>query len=376
MPGSADLPLHGGKVPPWMLKLMENMAEKIVDAIIEIHGVETLIRGLSDPVWFQAFNNVIGMDWDSSGSTTVVVGLLKSMSWRRKDIGFIVLGGKGSAMSRVPEEALEASKFIDVDPGRLEVASRIGARAASSLLQDGYTLYHHSIIAYPRGFVVIEQGMNTERRMARRYHIDRVAVEEPFTGILGVRDGPHLDATSSKSRVARRTFLDIVAEGPRRVIRLLNEANSLAARGTGLDRFLGVSSPPQHRRYRPVKPTRQLVRSIENLASFNPTTELELALAPGLGPAVVRALALISDIIYSAPVDHRDPVTHPLDPFLYAYAVGGKDGVPYRYDPETVKRVVDILEDVVNSAKLGERERIRALRRLRGLVRGTPRGRS
>ncbi len=376
MPGSADLPLHSGKVPPWMLRLMERMAERIVETIIEVHGVEGLIRGLSDPLWFQAFNNVIGMDWDSSGSTTVVVGVLKSISWRRQDLGFIVLGGKGAMMSRVKDEAVEASRILDLDPDSIMVASRLGARAASSLLQDGYTLYHHSVIAYPRGFVVIEQGMNTSSRMARRYHIDRIVVEEPFSGIGGVSDGLHLDATSRGSRQARRVFLDIVGEGAPRVIRLLREANAIASRGAGLDRFINPVREPQGRRYyRPVRPSRQLVRAIEDLTRYSPSSELELALAPGLGPAVVRALALISDLIYSTPADRRDPVTHPLDPFIYAYAVGGKDGVPYRYSPDTVKRVIEVMEDIVESSRLGSREKLRALERLRSMVRGTPRGR-
>ncbi|MCE4602711.1 MAG: DUF763 domain-containing protein [Desulfurococcales archaeon] len=375
MPGSADLPLHSGKVPPWMLRLMERMGEKIVEAIIEVHGVEGLARGLSDPLWFQAFNNVIGMDWDSSGSTTVVIRVLKNISWRRRDLGFIVLGGKGAMMSRVREEAVEASRILDLDPESIMIASKLGARAASSLLQDGYTLYHHSIVAYPRGFVVIEQGMNTSSRMARRYHIDRVVVEEPFSGIGGVSDGLHLDATSRDSRRARRVFLDIVGEGAPRIVRLLKEANSLAFRGSGLDRFISPIRDEGSHHYRPVRPSKQLVRAIEDLTRYNPSSELELALAPGLGPAVVRALALISDLIYSAPVDHRDPVTHPLDPFIYSYAVGGKDGVPYRYNPDTARRVIEVMEDIVEASRLGSREKLRALDRLRRMVRGAPRGR-
>ncbi len=380
MPGAADLPLHGGRVPPWMLKLMEGMAEKIVEAVIEIHGVEGLLRGLSDPVWFQAFNNVIGMDWDSSGSTTVVTGILKSISWR-KDLGFLVLGGKGGRMRMVPDEAREAEKRLGIDGSIVVKASRLAARAASTLLQDGYTLYHHSVIASPKGILVVEQGMNPEEGMARRYHIDRVIVEEPFSGVSGTPQREVLNTVSSRSREARRLFLDLISEGSvSRILRLLGEANRIASGMPAITDYLSQEPvrvrPTRGSFYRPVRPSRQLVRSIEALINYSPSSELELALAPGLGPAIVRALALISDLVYSVPVDDRDPVTHPLDPFLYAYAVGGKDGVPYRFNPETARRVIEVLEDVVNSARLGERERLRALARLRSLVRGTPRGRS
>ncbi len=376
MPGVADLPLHTGRVPPWMLRLMERMGEKIVEAVIEIHGVEGLLRGLSDPIWFQAFNNVIGMDWDSSGSTTVLTGILKTVSWRRRDLGFLVLGGKGRSMTRIPEEAVEASRILDVGPEDLASAGKLTARIASSLLQDGYTIYHHALIATSNTILVISQGMNTGAGMARRYHIDKLVVEEPFSGISGVRHESVLNVASRDSREARRTFIDIIGEGSRRIIKLLYEANRIASGSkTLLDYISGGGSEAPKRRYKPVIPSRSLIKAIEELANAQPSTEEELALAPGLGPTVVRALALIADLIYSTPTDTRDPVTHPLDPFLYAYAVGGKDGIPYKYRPDTARKAIEVLEEAIEASRLGDREKLRALGRLRSLVRGTPRAR-
>ena len=146
MSGVAELPLHGGSVPRWMLKLMERMSGAIVEAIVELYGPGALIRGLSDPLWFQAFNNVIGMDWDSSGSTTVLLGVLKAVTWRKPELGVLILGGKGSKMLDVPEESVKAGELLGLDPSSIAKFSKLAARLDSVFLQDGYTLYHHSVI--------------------------------------------------------------------------------------------------------------------------------------------------------------------------------------------------------------------------------------
>jgi hypothetical protein len=359
-----------------MLKLMERMSEAIVDAIVELHGPEALVRGLSDPLWFQAFNNVIGMDWDSSGSTTVLLGILKSVSWRRPDLGFLVLGGKGSRMLDVPGEAVRAGELLGLDPAHIARFSKLAARLDSVFLQDGYTLYHHSVIASRGCMVVVQQGMSVERSLARRYHVDRATVEEPHSGVAGV-PGEALNATARESRDARRAYLDIIAEGPSRIVRLIGEANRVLESRPSLEEYIGgvrverrgslVGLKPY---YYPVRPSKQMLKAIEDLSRFNPTNEVELALAPSLGPRTLRALALIADLIYRVPTSTRDPVTHPPNPFIYAYAVGGKDGVPYPYDRRTAEKVILTLEEAVNKAKLGEKERLKALLKLRELLSG------
>jgi len=374
MPGVAELPLHGGRVPGWMLKLMERMSEAIVGAIVELQGPEALVRGLSDPLWFQAFNNVIGMDWDSSGSTTVLLGILKSVTWRRPDLGVLVLGGKGSRMLDVPGEAVRAGELPGLDSARIARFSKLAARLDSVFLQDGYTLYHHSVIVSRGCMVVVQQGMNVERGLARRYHVDKATVEEPHSGVAGV-PGEVLNATARESRDARRAYLDIIAEGPSRIVRLLGEANRMLESRPSLEEYIGgvrverrgslVGLKPY---YYPVRPSKQMLKAIEDLSRFNPTDEVELALAPSLGPKTLRALALIADLIYRVPTSTRDPVTHPPNPFIYAYAVGGKDRVPYPYDRRTAEKVILTLEEAVNRAKLGDREKLRALLRLRRLL--------
>ncbi|MEB3846559.1 MAG: DUF763 domain-containing protein, partial [Desulfurococcales archaeon] len=177
MPSTADLPLHTGHVPQWMLRIMEKLARAIVEYMVEVRGPSSVIAMLSDPLWFQAFNNVIGMDWDSSGSTTVVGGVLKTITWRNPHLGLLVLGGKGARMRDVPREAERAADLLGLDPERLKAASKLAARVDSSLLQDGYDLYIHLMAISEDGeYVVVQQGMNTSIGMARRYHVARYEV--------------------------------------------------------------------------------------------------------------------------------------------------------------------------------------------------------
>jgi len=366
--GAAELPLHDGHVPPGLLRIMRELSRGIVKVIVEERGPSNLVRALADPVWFQAFNNVIGMDWDSSGSTTVVLSLLKEISWS-EDLGFIVLGGKGRRMLQVKDETEEAERRYGLDASRLFRFSKVAARAASTFLQDGYDTYIHGLVVAETGeAVVIQQGMNPTAGMARRYHIDKDSLEEPFSGVAGFRGTVTLNATAAESRAARRAYLDILGEGKERFLRLLAEANAAIGAPSLLRYLEGELRVPLKAYYKPVMPSRQFTKALEVLFRAQPSSEGELAVAPGLGPKVVRALALVADVIYSVPTSVRDPVTVPLDPFAYAYAVGGKDGVPYPYDRETAAKVIEYLRQALEEARVGSREKLMALARLRALA--------
>jgi len=205
--------------------------------------------------------------------------------------------------------------------------------------------------------------------MARRYHVTRADVEEPHSAIAGVRGNVELNATARESAPAVKAYIDVLREGPTRVKRLLAEASRQATgRPTLLD-YTGQGAPRRKPYYTPVKPTPQLLRALERLASNPPESRLELALAPGLGPSTVRALALIADIIYGVPTSTRDPATTPLDPYAYAHAIGGKDGVPYPFDAETARKAIAVLRDALENARLGDRTRARALERLARIAR-------
>ncbi|MCE4605725.1 MAG: DUF763 domain-containing protein [Desulfurococcales archaeon] len=375
MTGVADLPLHSGHVPPWMLKIMRELARGIVNVIVLEFGPEKIIEGLKDPLWFQAFNNVIGMDWDSSGSTTILTSVLKDLTWKEPELGFIVLGGKGSKGLRVPDEIKVLGELYNLESNKLdelEKASRIAAKADTAFFQDGYKLYHHTLIVTESGsWIVIQQGMSEKERMARRYHIDRSLVKCIHSGVAGIPETRvTLNLSVKEASKSLRFITELSKEPPRKILNLVNEANSLI-RPNILDYVNpGTIDRKYGRRgyYIPVKPSKQLVRSLEALYDYQPQTPEELALVRGAGPATIRALALISDLIYSVPSPDKDNVTHPIEPYRYTYAVGGKDGVPYPFDSKTARKIIEILEYAVNEAKLDDKTKLRAIKRMRTIL--------
>ncbi|UXD21405.1 hypothetical protein IPA_03940 [Ignicoccus pacificus DSM 13166] len=371
--GISDLILHGGKVPPHLMKRMIGLSEVIVDLMVEEFGPEEVVRRLSDPFWFQAFNNAIGMDWDSSGSTAVVLGILKRLSWE-KEWEFLVLGGKGKNMLKVKEEAEEAGKKLDIAPEEVFQFSKSSARLDSALLQDGYDLYVHFVVLSRKRWTVVQQGMNVERKLARRYHLtdENRPWRNPHSAVSGIR-GEALDASAPVAEKMAEISVDLINEGPSRVMTLLKVAR---AGLKGQRRLTGefVIDPRAIRYYYPVRPSRQLENALKKAYEFKPSRKEDLLVAPGIGPKTVRALALISHLIYGYSPSFEDPVSSPLDPFAYAYAVGGKDGVPYPYDVKTADKVIEIMKEIVMKAKIGEKEKAKALARLGKLAERLKRG--
>lgn len=358
--GAADLPLHWGKVPPWLLPIMKRMARAVIDVMLIEWGEEELMERLGNPFWFQGFSNIIGMDWDSSGSTTVVIHILKQVL--EPGDGLAVLGGKGEWATAVPTELRGLGGEFDVDVDALERASRLAAKVDSTLLLDGHQIYIHSMLVTRRGrWAIIQQGMNVTTGFARRYHWVEPGsfVDEPHSAVAGVR-GRAANVIEAGQGETRRLLIDLLNEDPRKLVREYRAARSML--GGGIDAWLyGRSFGAVSRDliyYQPVG-SRGL-RSLESLAVGRPGS-LEEALLMGMGPAVSRALFLVADLIYGRPPSPNDPVTHPYDPFRYAYAIGGKDGVPYPVDRRTADEVIAALRSIVENAKLEEKYRRRAL---------------
>ncbi len=387
--GAADLPLHGGHVPPWLARYMRRLAEAIVEAVVEFYSPRVLAERLADPVWFQAFNNAIGMDWDSSGSTTVTTGILKQVAWSRPELGIAVLGGKGARSRLVPEEARKALELGMIDERWADeaiAASKIAAKTDNVLLGDGYSLYHHSVIVtVDGGLAVIQQGMNPARRMARRYHwlgpVKPVEPSlEPHRGIASASKEASIDydLTSRLSREARRAVVEIaVSTPPRALLRDLSEAKRLLQGIAPLERWLRPAQPrggaPEAEKhipyYRPPpRPPRGLEEILRKIRDVNPSTIEELVAIKGVGPSTLRSLVLVAELVYGVPVSHRDPANQPLDPFRYAYVAGGKDGVPFPFRRDYAEKAIEFLQDIVRQARLGPGERRRALSRLKTLA--------
>ena len=377
--GIADLPLHEGHVPRWMAERMKRLLRAIVGFIVEEKGPGWLVERLADPLWFQALNNVIGMDWDSSGSTTVLTGLLRQVT-SDGSFGVMVAGGKGRAALETPRHLEYIGERLGLSSSTIEALkrfSRLAAATDSSLLQDNFQLYHHAVIVSEDGrWAIVQQGMYPERRMARRYHIlDKLVTRgeetlEPHTGIVSrLRLETVLDLTSRASLEARKAVLDVAREKPERVKRLLAEAIAVLRGVRPITAYLGGRvSARAIRYYRPVKPPdpRRIEPVLRVVYELQPRSMEELVLIRGVGPATIRALALIAELVYGAEASHEDPAV--TDPLRYAFAVGGKDGYPYPFDAKTAEEAAAILEQAVLEARVGRREKVEAIKRLRRLL--------
>src|ERR1700693_2398878 len=170
--GSADLPLHGGRVPPWLGQRMTRLGAVIVEAIVLEYGRDELLRRLAHPFWFQSFGAVMGMDWHSSGITTSVIGALKrGLAPLSRELGVNVAGGRGKHSRKTPAELLAVAEGAGLDGEGLGRASRLVAKVDSAAVQDGFQLYLHGVFVTDDGlWTVVQQGMNGEARQARRYH--------------------------------------------------------------------------------------------------------------------------------------------------------------------------------------------------------------
>src|SRR3954451_19246371 len=170
--GSANLPLHTGRVPPWLAERMTRLGSVISQAIVHHYGRDELLRRLAHPFWFQSFGAVMGMDWHSSGITTSVIGALKrGLEPLSGELGLHVCGGRGKHSRKTPDELMAVGERVGLDGAALARASRLVAKVDSAAVQDGFELYLHGFIVADDGkWVVVQQGMNGDSRYARRYH--------------------------------------------------------------------------------------------------------------------------------------------------------------------------------------------------------------
>ncbi len=339
---SMYLPLHDGKAPYWLLSRMKKLAKPIVTLIIEEFGEREFFERISDPIFFQSLSNVLGFDWNSSGSTTVLIGVLKSVL-NTEEFEIRVAGGKGANALKTPEEIRTFADELDVEAEKLITASRLTAKIDNSALQDGYDIYHHAIIFSKRYWTVIQQGMNTQLRMARRYHWDvyssKPEVENPHSGIIAVRrEKEVINLTSDKSRDAREVMLDIVKDGTFR-----RDYSKLLS----IVRFKDGISVPKRIDW----------KAIETAYELQPERFEDLLLIKGIGKGTLRALALIADLIYNTEYDKQDPAK-------YCFALGGKDGVPFPVNRRIYDEVIEFMRSVIEQSRLGDFEKKKLLLKL------------
>ncbi len=345
--GIAELPLHWGEAPKWLFDRMKRLCRAVIEVIITEFGTEEFLRRISDPVWFQSLGCVAGFDWHSSGLTTTLSGALKEgVKGAEKSLGLFICGGKGKAALNTPREICYFAEQFGLSGENLTQTSRLIAKVDSAGLQDGFQIYHHLFVGTKKGeWAVVQQGMNPETRWARRYHWIseglKSFVNEPHKAIASDHTGIALNMVAREAETARKTTVEIVKNHPEKTLQELKRINF----------------PQHHPIFSTDIPPRNIAKTLLTIYEKPPQEFADLLLFPGVGPKTVRALALLAEVIYGAPLSFRDPVT-------YSFAHGGKDGYPYPVHQEEYDRSIALLEKGIKEAKMGRGEKLAALKRL------------
>ncbi|MCX8202351.1 MAG: DUF763 domain-containing protein [Candidatus Micrarchaeota archaeon] len=347
-----ELPLHYGNAPSWLFSRMVALSRAIYTAIEKEYSRDEFLRRISNPFWFQCFACALGFDFHSSGTTTVTCGALKeALSMEENGISFF--GGKGKSSRNVKEELYllaEKNNFSESKINNLIYISKITAKVDSSLIQDGYQLYHHSLIVTESGnWAVIQQGMNPGTKYARRYHWfweDAANFTiEPHTAICCDRISNCLNLTARESEDSRKSIVDLVKESPYRLARKLSDPKQTT--------LFECDFVMQQRHEIDVR----LYRNLLNLNEFNPRNFEEIVAYPGVGPKTIRALAMLSKLIYGTEPSWRDPVK-------YSFTVGGKDGFPYPVDKKIYEEAIEFISDAVSNSNMDRGEKLRVMKKL------------
>lgn len=347
--GIATFGLDSGQCPPWLFEKMRRLAKVLTEAIVYEFGPQEFLRRMADPFFFQSFGTILAFDWDASGLTTTTTAALKeALRGTERHLGIFVAGGKGKTSLKTPGDITRYADWYGFDPAPLVHASKMSAKVDNTAVQDGFTLYHHTFLFVKGGpWAVVQQGMDTGKGRARRYHWlsegVRDFVEEPHAGI---RDSakpkpdtrnpkPVLNLVAKESRKTKEVSAGLVRDNLKT---LLSDLKVLDMVGMPFDR-------------------RRMEKTLRVAHEKAPGNFEKLLGIEGVGPKTVRALSLISEIVYGAKPSYKDPAR-------YAFAHGGKDGIPYFVDRKTYDKSIEVLEKAVRKAKMGHPERLRALKKI------------
>ena len=350
--GFADLPLHGGRVPPWLAERMQKLGTAIVEAVVHHYGQAEFLSRISDPFWFQALGSVMGMDWHSSGITTSVLGALKrGLNPRAHELGIYLCGGRGKQSRRTPDELRAIADRTGIAGDALVRSSRLTAKIDNNAIGDGFQLYLHSFIVTSAGdWAVVQQGMNDATGLARRYHWHSPSVRdftcEPHTGIVGRNEGVILNLTDRRALPAQDALLSISRQNPdatlteaRRLL-VMPAHHDVRAKDVDLERLGAVLAVSYE-------------RDLRDFAS--------LLLTENLGPRTLQTLSLVAEVIHGTPTRFSDPAR-------FSFALGGKDGHPFPVPLKTYDESLGVLRDALDRAKVGDTEKIDGLKRLDRMV--------
>lgn len=387
--GHADLPLHTGTVPRWLADRMMVLGTLITESLVENFGPDEVLVRLSDPLWFQSFGAVMGMDWHSSGITTSVMYALKrGLNPRAKELGIYVCGGRGKYSRLTPDELLEIAAREGLNGDQLVRNSKLVAKVDNNAVQDGFQLYQHNFVVTRNGnWAVVQQGMNGAEKKARRYHWCssnlRSFVEEPHSGVVGDNRGKILNLTDSEAKSARDSILQMSREEPERMLREIIQIDKPASQmilmqdgkvsggvaGVQPELFPELSMNnersivmPSHHEVREQDVDLKRLGGVLATAYESQPKDFEsLMLTPGLGPRTLQSLALVSEVIYGTPSRFTDPAR-------FSFAHGGKDGHPFPVPLKIYDESIRVLRDSIEKSKLGYKDKSDCIRRLHNVA--------
>src|SRR5215216_2843098 len=349
--GIADLPLHSGRVPPWLAERMTKLGSAITENIVRDYGTSAFLSRLSDPFWFQAFGAVMGMDWHSSGITTSVMGALKrGLAPKANELGIYICGGRGRFARNTPNELRSLAERRGFDGEALVRTSRLTARVDNNAIADGFQIYLHSFVLTSQGeWAVVQQGLNERNGLARRYHWHSASVRdfvaEPHTAIFGENLGTIMNLVDAKAGPAQSALVEIAHEHPEKT---LSEARHLRM--------------PAHHDVREKDLDLKRLGAVLAVAYEKGLHDFtELLLLEKLGPRTLQSLALVAEVVHGAPSRFNDPAR-------FSFAHGGKDGHPHPVPLKTYDESLRFLRTSLDAAKVGHSEKLDGFRRLERFV--------
>jgi uncharacterized protein len=344
-----SLPLHYGRAPAWLFQKMKRLSAAIMEIIIIEFGPEEFLARISDPFWFQAMGCVVGFDWHSSGVTTTLCGAIKEgLNALGDDVPIAICGGKAKRAIRTPEELALYGEKWGMDVSHFIEMSRLCAKIDNAAIQDGYSIYHHMFLMTRKGeWAIVQQGMNGAERTARRYQWlsrDNLDVmSDPHTGITCDERVNVLNFVARESLSARDAVVDFTKEHPDNMIKTWRQ--------------IALEMPKRHYISAVDVDEKRLLKTWRGIYEMQPQTFKELLGIRGVGPRTISALALVSELVYQAPPSFQDPAR-------FSFAHGGKDGYPFPVDKKTYEKSIDFLKVCIDKAKVGDREKIDAFKRL------------
>ena len=354
--GTADLPLHGGRVPAWLATRMAALGTAISEAVVLHYGRPALLARLSDPFWFQALGSVMGMDWHSSGITTATLAALKrGLNPRAHELGVHVCGGRGKQSLRTPQELRGLAPQVGIDGDTLVRTSRLTARVDNNAIADGFQLYLHAFIVTRDGdWAVVQQGMNAATRLARRYHWHSAAVRDftadPHTAIVGANAGVIQNLVDGRARPAQDALLTIVRDDPARTLAEVRR----------------LELPARH----DVRPSDVQARRLGAVLALAQERDLRdfasLLLVEQLGPRTLQSLALVAEVVHGTPTRFDDPAR-------FAFAHGGKDGHPFPVPLRVYDESLAVLRRALDAAAVGRTDKLDGFARLDAFTRAIER---